>query len=557
MNASIKILIVILLVCIATTSYGQSPKAKPGELIVQLRKNRTFVNPTALDGNPDIINFKLTPKKQLSKRLNIWVFEFDKFFKGDFVLEAVKRFPEIKMAQLNHFVEQRATVPNDSFFATQWNMNNDGSGGGNVDADIDAVEAWDISTGGLSPLGDTIVVAVIDDGFALWNSDLNYWKNRNEIPSNGIDDDGNSYKDDFDGWNVFTNSGTIPGADHGTHISGIIGAIGNNGNGIAGINWNVRILPVVGGSTLESDVIAAYSYVYEVRARYNETNGSEGAFVVATNSSFGVNFGKVVDFPIWCSLYDSFGTLGILNAGSAPNLGIDVDTQGDIPTTCPSNFLIGVTSTTNKDTMDLSVGYGDVNIDMGAPGRKILSTVTSDTTAFMSGTSMAAPHVAGAIALMFSAASVEMMQDYNNDPQNIALIMKNYLLQGVDTLSTLQGLTVTGGRLNLHKCLMKVGGYNGVGEMDKLGSGFTLIAKVYPNPTSSEVHVDYFLEHGGKVEFEIQNILGQMVYHNGYGYRSAGMHRNTMDISSLDGGFYLMRIKSKGTIASSIKLFVR
>src|SRR6266496_5803597 len=207
----------------------------------------------------------------------------------DASLRLLKNAKGIILAQKNHETELRAVVPNDTMYASHWNMNNTGQTGGTPDADIDAPEAWGITTGGLTVQGDTVVVAVIDCGADLTHQDLNFWKNYLEIPGNGIDDDTNGYVDDYDGWNAQSQTGVITSCNHGTHVSGIIGAIGNNTTGVVGVNWNVKIMPVQPSSTNEALVVAAYTYVYNMRKLYNQTNGVKGAFIVATNSSFGVN----------------------------------------------------------------------------------------------------------------------------------------------------------------------------------------------------------------------------------------------------------------------------
>ncbi|MBP8754784.1 MAG: S8 family serine peptidase, partial [Chitinophagales bacterium] len=214
----------------------------------------------------------------------------------------------------------RSTIPNDLSFPLQWNFYNDGTTGGIADADIDADEAWDITTGGLTALGDSIVIAVIDDGFDINHLDLNFWKNYNEIPSNGIDDDGNGYIDDFNGWNVLTETDVLDEYLHGTHVSGIAGAKGNNGFGVTGVNWDVKIMAVsIGLAVYESNALEAYAYVFDQRKLYDETNGEKGAFVVVTNSSFGIDYQLPEDYPIWCAMYDSLGRLGILNAAATIN----------------------------------------------------------------------------------------------------------------------------------------------------------------------------------------------------------------------------------------------
>src|SRR5690606_9496705 len=144
-------------------------------------------------------------------------------------------------------------------------------------------------------------------------------KNTDETPNNGIDDDNNGYVDDYDGWNAYNSTGNIPSANHGTHVAGIAGAIGNNEIGISGVNWNVKTMPIAGSSGNEATVVEAYAYALEMRARYNETDGDEGAFIVVTNTSFGVDMGDPTNFPIWCSMYDELGEVGILSCAATAN----------------------------------------------------------------------------------------------------------------------------------------------------------------------------------------------------------------------------------------------
>ena len=250
-----------------------------GVLLVQLRSK---VDAAAFASKYS--SFNLHPTKLLSKRMNIWLFEYnDHAANAGNALLQVKRGVDVLNAQFNHFVSRRnatAATPDDPQFGNQWALNNTGQSGGTPDADIDAPEAWDITTGGLTADGDEIVIAVIDGGVDLNHEDLNFWKNNAETPGNGVDDDGNGYIDDFDGWNAYDSNGNIPSDNHGTHVAGIAAAIGNNGIGVSGVNWGAKVMPVAGASNLESTVIEAYGYVLEMRTRYNETGGDGGAFVV-------------------------------------------------------------------------------------------------------------------------------------------------------------------------------------------------------------------------------------------------------------------------------------
>jgi len=435
------------------------------EIMVMLKPGYTSGNfLEEINGKGFLGKFRV--KEVLSDRYRLYLLGIDPVMGDsrnwlDDVLETESAF----LAQLNYPVELRIN-PNDASFGQQWGLHNTGQSGGTADADIDAPEAWDITTGGVTANGDTIVVAVIDGGFQLNHPDLqaNYFKNWGDIPGNGIDDDGNGYIDDRNGWNAYNNNGNVPSDQHGTHVAGIIGARGNNSTGVSGVNWNVKVMPIAGSSGSTSTVVAAYAYAARMRELYNTTNGAKGAFVVATNSSFGVDFGQVGNFPIWCAFYDTLGALGILSAGAGPNANTNIDAQGDIPTTCPSSYMIAVTNTTRNDTRNNSSGYGAVNMDLGAPGTTIYSTVTGSGYQNLTGTSMATPHVAGSIGLMYAAACSKFITDYKANPGALALQMRTWLLTGVDPVTALATNTSSGGRLNVHKALLNVQTYNCAAE---------------------------------------------------------------------------------------------
>ncbi|RMI19163.1 MAG: hypothetical protein D6681_03140, partial [Calditrichaeota bacterium] len=430
------------------------------------------------DLEQSLVDIQLHRKRLLSRRMNIWLVSYNpQQVSASGALDAVYRHPSVILAQFNHYVARRDTFPDDPLFPQQWALNNTGQSGGTPDADIDAPEAWDFATGGQTATGDDIVVAVIDGGADLAHQDIAFWKNVHEIPNNGIDDDNNGYVDDYDGWNAYNHTGNIPSDFHGTHVSGIAGALGNNGIGVSGVNWNIKIMPIAGSSTTESVVVEAYGYVLEMRARYNETNGDSGAFVVVTNSSFGVDFGDPNDYPIWCAMYDSMGVQGILSCAATANLNINIDVEGDVPTACPSDYLISVTNTTHTDHKNSGAAYGATTIDLGAPGTNILSTTPGNGYGTATGTSMATPTVAGAVALLFAAAPPSLIQEYKAAPDQIALLFKQWILDGVDSIPDLIGTTVSGGRLNV---------FNSIQEM--LGNPF---AAAPEPPQNLYVYSDY------------------------------------------------------------------
>ncbi len=436
---------------------AQEKNYESGQLLVRVHDKsglRALVTDLAeYNGRPS--EARIT--QSVSPHMNIWVLQFDESIDEKAFLETVQRHPAVHTAQVNHKVSMRSTEPNDPLFGTQWQYVNTGQSGGTPGADIDMDLAWDITTGGLTPNGDTIVVAILDDGISLTHTDFedNLWVNYGEIPNNGIDDDGNGYVDDYLGWNSQANNDNISGGGHGTPVAGIVGAKGNNGIGVAGVNWNVKLMIIKNDfNTNEAAVLAAYDYPLTMRMRYNETNGDEGAFVVSTNASWGVDFGQPSAAPLWCAFYDTLGVHGILNCGATINGNVDVDANGDLPTACPSDYLISVTNMNHNDVKVTQAGFGTTTIDLGAFGEDAFTTSNPNGYDGFGGTSGATPHVAGTIALLYSAPCPSLSALTQSDPAAAALLVKQYILDGADPNPSLEGITVTGGRLNVHNSLM-------------------------------------------------------------------------------------------------------
>ena len=513
----------------------------PGNIIVMLHSNNEADEFVSSLQRVNGIKTSFKMERMLSKSMHIMLFGFDAAtMNQDKMLNAVKANPLTVLAQFNYVSKERVNPPNDPRYTNgdMWDMNNTGQNGGAADADIDAPEAWDITTGGLTAQGDTIVVAVVDGGFDLTQQDLNFWKNRGEIPGNSIDDDGNGYVDDVKGWNVATNSDAITSASHGTHVSGTVGARGNNGIGVTGVNWNVRIMPIMYGNAQDADVVVAYSYAMDNRRLYNQTNGAKGAFVVSTNSSFGIDLAQASAHPLWCAMYDSLGSVGVLSACATANANYNIDTQGDIPTACASDWMIAVTNTTRTDAKNSSCGYGATMIDLGSPGTNITSTYPSNAYQSISGTSMATPHVAGCVALMYSVQCAQFIADAKQYPASVALIVKDSLLGAVDIISSMSsGITLTGGRLNLFKSVKSIQNYclnpttsAGIDANTNANKDFG-IKNVFPNPAADMVNLVY--SSCETVEIVFTDVLGQEIKRIKGDTSTKGIQHSHIDVSSI------------------------
>ncbi|WP_413402972.1 S8 family serine peptidase [Pseudoalteromonas sp. KJ71-7] len=442
MKTKLSIITLALLPCLAAAklpdvnSTTQKVTASSDSIIVKYKKNaspkmrkqaRSLVKAKISDSNNDEIDDNFT--SLFSGRLA-------KFkVSGMSAKEAIER---LKSHQAIEYVEPDyrvsiASIPNDPRFEDLWGLNNEGQTGGTVDADIDAPEAWSISTGSRD-----IVVGVIDTGVDYSHPDLaaNAWVNSGEIAGDGIDNDGNGYIDDVHGINAITDAGDpMDDEGHGTHVSGTIGASGNNGVGIVGVNHDVSIAGckflAADGTGSTSGAIKCIDYMVGLK-------NSGVNLRVLNNSWGGGGYSQALADAITAS-----EQADILFVAAAGNDAVDNDVNPHYPSNYENDNVLSIASTDSRDNMSGFSQWGLTSVDMGAPGSAILSTIPGGGYASYSGTSMATPHVAGAAALVLSV-----------NPDLTSLELKELLMSSGDANAALNGKTVAGTRLNVNQAVI-------------------------------------------------------------------------------------------------------
>ena len=415
----------------ATAQNGPVPEHIPGVLLVGYKQG---VSVASRDSVHDALGAR---RVHSYKHIRADVVRVDKDRDLGHVITAYQAQPGIAYAERNYVVRAQV-MPNDPSMGQLWGMHNLGQMGGLIDADIDAPEAWDLATG-----SNSVIVAVIDTGVDYTHPDLaaNMWTNMVEAAGTlGMDDDGNGIIDDIYGarWNNFdgtpTNGNPMDGDGHGTHCSGTIGGIGNNGVGVAGVNWTVQIMALKFLTDLgygsSADAISALDYAIDKGAHLTSNSWGGGPYNQALKD-----------------MIDAAGAANQLFIAAAGNDSSDNDIVPFYPSNYDSPNIISVAASETSDGVAWFSNWGFVSVDIAAPGENIFSSLPGGAYGYGSGTSMATPHVSGVAALLLS-----------QHPGTSHQTLKQWILDSGDLKLQWLGRTATGRRLNAHEALILAGG---------------------------------------------------------------------------------------------------
>ena len=404
-----------------TYQEGSARQFAPGEIIVGLERQASQADLRDLNRETGAAIEEDLPRSDVN------VIDLPRDLTVNEAVRAYENSPDVAYAEPN-FKLQPAAVPNDPQFNSLWGLNNTGQTGGTSDADVDAPEVWNVSTG-----SQNTVVAVIDEGIDINHPDLrdNIWRNPGEVAGNNIDDDNNGYVDDVNGYDFANDDASVydpdpitgNGDEHGTHVAGTIAATGNNGVGVTGVNWDAQVaslkfLGANGGYT--SDAVEAINYAVVEDMPISNNSWGGGGYSQALRDAI--------------ARADANNHIFLAAAG---NDGANNDTTASYPANYNVPNVVSVAASDDADSLASFSNFGATSVDLAAPGVGILSTLPGNSYGRYSGTSMATPHVAGVAALIKS-------QEPGLDDAQI----KARLLQYVDKKASLQDKVATNGRLN-------------------------------------------------------------------------------------------------------------
>ena len=390
------------------------------------------------------------------------------------------------------------------------------------------------------------IIAIIDAGVNTKHSSItsNLWRNNEEISEDGIDNDNNGYIDDLWGWNYRLSTNDISNNDigswHGTPINGLIAASDGKNRGIC---EDCLVMNFVLNDSIES-VYKALDYIHNKRKKFNESNGEEGAYVIAVNCSFGRKFTDINDFPDWCNYIDKIGNEGVLYISSVPNISYDIDKYGDMPTKCCSSTLITVT---NFDTHSLTLsnsGYGKNSVDIAAPGdRTIAISNENSEEEELYGTSIAAPYISGTLGLFHCISPEQLIKSSISTPHEHALIMKEAILLSTTSYPSLKDKISSGGVLNAINSFKYL--------IDRFDLNVTVpesknkcnLLSAYPNPTKHDCTIIVDSDVNNKSNLIILSANGKLIHSKDIDLKT-GLNSFQLYFKELPSGMYLILINS-------------
>ena len=364
----------------------------------------------------------------------------------DDAVERANADPRVEYAEPDYIVQASQTIPDDPYFTQMWGLSNLGCFFCPPDQpspNIDGPHAWDITTG-----SDDVVAVVLDTGVDIEHEDLaaNVWVNPNEISGNGIDDDGNGFVDDVNGWSFFNRTNKVFGSAtedlHGTHVAGSIGAVGNNGKGVTGVAWHVKLISLkflggLNGQGSTGNAIKGINYAIDQRNR--------GVNVRVINASWG---GPGESNSLRDAI-TSAGNAGILFVCAAGNSGNDVAEHPDFPSSYGElPTCVSVAAMNSSDNLASFSNFGHSAVGVAAPGQSIISTTPRNQFApggsysSLSGTSMATPYVTGIAVLLWS-----------HEPSLTPAEVKQRIVATSEPIPALVSKVINSGRANAYDAL--------------------------------------------------------------------------------------------------------
>lgn len=402
--------------------HAEEAQSVPGEFVVVLKPGFQVNNISGLQAQMNAENITA-----ITASGDTFLVKRNVLEKADFAMSDISADSRVEYVEPNYIYTMNA-LPDDPSFVELWGLSNDGKNNGLAGFDINVIKAWDITTGSRD-----VIVGVIDTGVDYTHPDLkdNMWINEAEANGEaGVDDDKNGFVDDIYGYDFANNDGDpLDDHNHGTHVAGTIGAKGNDGVGIVGVNWNVRIMALKfltgsGSGTLDG-AIKAIDYATLMGATFTSNSWGGGAF------------SKTLYYAI-----ERAKRRGLLFVAAAGNNGKDMDVDVGYPAGYDLENIISVAAVDRSANLASFSNYGLNSVDLGAPGVEIYSSIKNGEYKAFKGTSMACPHVAGVAALV-----------YANEPNLSWQEVKERILNAATPTNSLDGKTVTGGMLNAYGAL--------------------------------------------------------------------------------------------------------